>query len=1568
MSLDPLRVKRLFLAALDRHDAADRAAFLDAECGPDAELRARVDALLAALDRPDADLGLTPGTKLGDGPDLDATAADFALGATGAVPSGPTLGSSEVAAPPEGPRRPQPSSAALIGTTIAGRFQVVEVIGEGGMGTVYRAEQVAPVRRPVALKLIRAGMDSRTVLARFESERQALAIMDHPHIARVLDAGTTDSGHPFFVMELVRGVPLTEYCDARRLGLPARLQLFRQVCSAVQHAHQKGVIHRDLKPTNILVEDHDGTPVPKVIDFGLAKATTGLPLTEQTLFTAFGAIAGTPLYMAPEQATFNALDVDTRADIYALGVILYELLTGSTPIRKEALQKAAVDEMLRLIREDEPQIPSSRISTSDALPSLAAVRLVEPARLGRFLRGDLDWIVMKALAKERARRYDSAIGLANDVERFLNDEPVTAGPPTARYRAAKFVRRHRGQVVAAGLLLLALLGGVIGTSFGLREARRQADAAGRSALRAEAEAAAREQARHAEAEQRRAAERRLAQNAKISEVLASIFRNLDPRNDKKDGQPIAARLAEQLNQAAAAIDEESIGDPLAVARLQLTLGIALDGLGHAERAAQLLAKARDTFGRIEGEAHLDTLASMSALANAYRAGHPDWAVSLHERVLARRRAQLGDDHPDTLASMSDLADAYKATGRTDKAIPLLKHTLASLRVKLGDDHPDTLTSMNNLGIAHHAAGHPDQAIPLLDQAMAGRRTRLGDDHLDTLRSVCNLAIARQAAGRTDRAVAQQVADQLDEVIPALDRALAVLRAKLDDDHPDTLNAMGALAGAHLAADKPDQAIPLLDRALATRKAKLGDDHPDTLGSMKELAGAHVADGHPDRAIPLLERALAATIVQLGSAHPETQYSRGALIAASKAAGRPDVIVAVHEQNYAELKARLGDDHPDTVNSMNALIAAHQAAGQTDLAISASERSLAARRARRGDDDPEIIVAANNLAVLHLAAGHPSRAVALLDQALAAARTKLGDDHPLVLPLKSNLAAARQATGHPGRAIALLDRALAAARAKLGDDHPLVLMIMNELVAAGQVNGQPGGHLDLARLIVAASRRSPQVDPLTHASHLASLGAAELAQARWGDAEATERECLAIRAAGQPDDWRTFSTKSALGEALLGQKRYDKARPLLEDGYRGLKRRAGQIPHEGKARLVEALDRLIELAEATGQTDEARARREERGQLAAGATPAPPLARASRALALLRAWAGGPGARLVAEALVAPGGGHPLRHALRLAAAARVVPAQAVPPDGPPAERRPAPSPRQPKRGDEAVAAREAQLRAIIAKSGPLAPATFAARDALLHELYIRSRHLESIPIRLDTLRARAAALGPNDPQTLMNLRSLAGDYRSAGQVQEATALFEHALHRCLTKLPPGHEVTRQILSDTQVTRSMLRDVERAVAISQEKAARGGQAPAPPNADRLAERGLILLKQGRWAEAESDLRQCLALRERDAAAHWTTSQARSMLGEALLGQGDFKEAAPLLLAGFQGLKRCIGQIPPEAADQPAEAVGRLIRLADATSNAADSASWLAEKVRLSIVPDPLADPAPTGPVPPVAAQP
>jgi tetratricopeptide (TPR) repeat protein/serine/threonine protein kinase len=441
MTLDPQPAKSIFLAALDRpHE--ERATFLDAACAGDPELRRRVDRLLEAHDRPDS---------------------------LPEAPAAPTP--TEASSPPVGPDPGLVASAEGPGAVL-GPYKLVERIGEGGMGTVYLAQQAAPVKRLVALKVIKPGMDSQQVLARFEAERQALALMEHPNIARVLDADTADSGRPYFVMELVKGVPITRYCDEHRLTPRQRLELFAPVCQAIQHAHQKSIIHRDIKPSNILVAQYDGKPVPKVIDFGVAKAM-GQQLTEQTLVTGFGSIVGTLEYMSPEQAEVNQLDIDTRSDIYSLGVLLYELLTGSPPFTKKDLEKAGMLEMLRVIREQEPSKPSTKLSSSDALPTLSANRGTEPAKLTRLVRGELDWIVMKALEKDRNRRYESANGFAQDIQRYLADEPVQACPPSARYRLRKFVRRNKGRLAAVAGVFLAvtLMAATVGWAVRDRAAR-----------------------------------------------------------------------------------------------------------------------------------------------------------------------------------------------------------------------------------------------------------------------------------------------------------------------------------------------------------------------------------------------------------------------------------------------------------------------------------------------------------------------------------------------------------------------------------------------------------------------------------------------------------------------------------------------------------------------------------------------------------------------------------------------------------------------------------------------------------------------------------------------------------------------------------------------------------------------------------------------------------------------------------------------------------------------------------------------------------------------------------------
>jgi serine/threonine protein kinase/tetratricopeptide (TPR) repeat protein len=548
--------REIFIAALQKEDPAARQAYLEEACTGQPELRRQVENLL--------------GLYAGAGSFLDKPAAE----------SPATDAFQDIAGPISSPE--------AAGATI-GPYKLIELIGEGGMGTVWMAQQTEPVKRMVAVKLIKAGMDSKQVLARFEAERQALALMDHPNIARVLDARTTNSGRPYFVMDLVKGAPITKYCDEHRLMPRQRLELFIPVCQAVQHAHQKGVIHRDLKPSNVLVAPYDGRPVPKVIDFGVAKAV-GQQLTDQTLVTGFGTLVGTPEYMSPEQAELNNRDIDTRSDIYALGVLLYELLTGVPPFSRKELEHAGMLEMLRVIREQEPCKPSTRLSTADGLPSLAASRGTDPKGLATLVRGELDWIVMKALEKDRTRRYETANGFVRDIERYLADEPVEACPPSAVYRLRKFMRRNKGRLGMAALVLMLLVVSGISVGWGVRD---------RSAREAE-------KARQQEERQ-----------AKVAGQVASILAEVD-RLEKEQKWPEALLAARQAEAAMAGGE----ADPATLARVDERIR-DLEFIGRLERI------------RTQEVARVYSRSSIRGSSEAYAQAFREYGVDIDELPVER---------------------------------------------------------------------------------------------------------------------------------------------------------------------------------------------------------------------------------------------------------------------------------------------------------------------------------------------------------------------------------------------------------------------------------------------------------------------------------------------------------------------------------------------------------------------------------------------------------------------------------------------------------------------------------------------------------------------------------------------------------------------------------------------------------------------------------------------------------------------------------------------------------------------------------------------------------------------
>ncbi len=765
MSDQPPTDKSIFLAALEIDAAADRAAFVEQSCAGDPALRASVGALLAAHDNPPQLLAVPEDAA----PDPDAAGWPDHPGA------------------------------------VIGPYKLLQQLGEGGMGTVYMAEQRHPVQRKVALKLVKAGMDSKQVVARFEAERQALAMMDHVNIARVLDAGETPPTYaggmlrPYFVMELVHGVPITEYCDVHHLSPRERLELFVPVCQAIQHAHQKGIIHRDIKPSNVMVTLYDGRPVPKVIDFGVAKATEQ-KLTDRTLFTQFGFMVGTLEYMSPEQAETSALGVDTRSDIFSLGVLLYELLTGSTPLTRERIKEAAYGEILRLIREEAAPRPSARLSDSgEALASISAQRQTEPDKLTRLVRGELDWIVMKALEKDRNRRYETANGLAMDVQRYLANETVEACPPSAWYRFRKFARRNTAALLTISVVAAALaLGTAVSAWQAVRAMQAQRDATEQRDAAIAAEQAAKESEADSEA---------------FGQFLADDVLAVARPKGQKGGLGIAVTVRQALDAAAPKIGETFVRRPRAEAKTRAALGLTYVYVGDAAAAIGQLEPAVELCRQQFGPDHVDTLTTTYSLALAYQLAEQwDKAIPLLEEILRIQRAKFGPDHLYTLTTMSTLAVCYREAGRLQEAILLLAEALKLEQVKLGHDHEETLSTMNNLASTYKYAGRFDDALRLYEDALRLQKAKFGPDHPHTLAFMANLAGAYKSSGRPN------------EAIRVYEESLKLMKTSVGPDHPYTLATMSNLAVTYRDVGRLEESLLLLEETLKLQQAKLAHDH------------------------------------------------------------------------------------------------------------------------------------------------------------------------------------------------------------------------------------------------------------------------------------------------------------------------------------------------------------------------------------------------------------------------------------------------------------------------------------------------------------------------------------------------------------------------------------------------------------------------------------------------------------------------------------------------------------------------------------------------------------------------
>ncbi|MBL0926251.1 MAG: tetratricopeptide repeat protein [Phycisphaerales bacterium] len=816
-----------------------------------------------------------------------------------------------------------------------GPYRVVRCLGEGGFGVVYLADQSEPVRRRVAIKLLKLGMDSREILARFHAERQALALMDHPGLARIYDAGLTEAGRSYFVMEYVPGLPITDYADRSRLPIADRIRLFIQVCRAVQHAHHKGIIHRDLKPSNILIQTIDDAPVPKVIDFGVAKAVTA-SASPADLRTEAGQLIGTPEYMPPEQADNNFSDLDTRADVYALGVVLYELLTGALPFDSDTLRHAGVAGMQRIIREQEPPRPSNKVASNPRKAADASTERLSPSETGpvaafpiysaeelarcrstdvrtlfRTLRGELDWIILKCLEKDRARRYDSPNELAADLERFLIDEPVAAGPPSTVYRLRKFARRNKAPLAVAGIFCLGVVAAFVVISALLVQTRAQRDRADTEAARA----------------------------SQVASFLRTTLAAVDP--EVAQGRDTSI-LRQMLDTSSARIDAELAGQPVVAGTLRDTIAGAYAALGeyrlaipHAEASVRLLD------GALGPEAP-ETLAAVNNLAVMYRnLERNDDVEQLYRRVIDARTKALGVVHPDTVAAWSNLAVFFVAANQLDKAeaiyaanivpvlgqisqsdpaLPLYYNDLARLRSRqnkpdealslytkahdiarkhLGPTHPNTLTILNNLATFYVEIHRPADAEPLLKELVTLIRRVYGPEHAENFFAANNLSAFYQDQGR------------LDEAEPLMVEAARIAERAYGPEHTRTLTACSNLALLYSSTDRFDAAQPLYRRVIDGRMQILGQDHADTVIAQHNYASSLVERGEFADAAAIYAKAVPAA----RRVFPEGHMLLGAVLTWQGRAltGTRDFAGAEAALNEAKglLTRLLGPDHART---------------------------------------------------------------------------------------------------------------------------------------------------------------------------------------------------------------------------------------------------------------------------------------------------------------------------------------------------------------------------------------------------------------------------------------------------------------------------------------------------------------------------------------------------------------------------------------------------------------------------------------------------------------------------------
>ncbi len=1023
--------------------------------------------------------------------------------------------------------------------TLIGRYKLLQEIGEGGFGTVYMADQEKPVRRRVALKIIKLGMDTKQVIARFEAERQALALMDHPNIAKVFDAGSTDRGRPYFVMELVRGVPITEYCDQNRLSTRKRLELFIAVCSAVQHAHQKGIIHRDIKPTNVMVTLHDGTPVPKIIDFGIAKATNQR-LTERTLFTEYNQFIGTPAYISPEQAEMSGLDVDTRSDIYSLGVLLYELLTGTTPLDSQQLRKVAHTELQRMIREEEPHKPSVRISTlGKAATAAAEHRRTDLSGLARVLRGDLDWVVMKALEKDRTRRYETADAMRLDLQHYLANEPVSARPPGTIYRLRKFAKRNRTAVTVGATIVIALLVGFLLAATGFIQARREAEA-----------------------------------SKTINEFFNGMLASVDPlklhlfSGFARDGSAVgetARGLAQNISvvemmlMARERISSSFTGKPALEAIARETIGLSLLGLGRPRDAAEQLEEAVRIRKTVLGEDHPDTLRSELqfgfSLTESARA--PE-AAPLLDELREKMTRRYGEKDPRALQASSLYATALMMDRRIVESDPIFRETMELQREVLGEDHRDTMETMVGWANSHMWRNQGAAAEALTRPVYETALLKFGPDDVLTLWAQTLLGWSRNFQG--DRIEGEEM------LRPAVD---GLVRA-LGNEHPYTCRAKNGLGRSIQNRGGGEERERLWTEALEGLRASEGKASPAIYVTSRDLAFVLIARGKVEEGLRLFRRAVEDFRDKYGETHDFTTENMGYLVRGLIMTGKNAEAAEVSQQ-VLNIIRRQAEDPGASASALNSYAWDLLTWNPPEVRDPAAALPLAERALElAGDGDRAEILDTLALA-LHLN-DRNNEALKAQREALALIPT----DDPAqrsdyVTPLVRYLSA-------DGAERELRDVIVDQIRSlevvsESASDFVLKIGRLSDNLADERLFEEAEF---VRREALAAVRVRWDEDSAAMAGLLYRIGHVLLHQGRAVDAEEVLREGLAY-ARKTEDDELLFRNQVNLSEALIHQGRYKEARALVVE----MIDRRENISDQGSGGVLEGILLMMEARRLLG---------------------------------------------------------------------------------------------------------------------------------------------------------------------------------------------------------------------------------------------------------------------------------------------------------------------------------------------------------------------------------------------------